>query len=83
MKGDSGMTITGKGLRDGERILHLVTGFLLLALVFTPLGASGLGGVLRIALVPMLVVSGMLMWQHARVTRMLRANDGRMPIRIR
>lgn len=77
------MTITGKGLRDAERWLHIVVGILLLALVFTPLGSSALGGALRIVLVPLLVTSGIVMWQHARITRMVRANEGRLPLRIR
>jgi thiosulfate reductase cytochrome b subunit len=77
------MTLTGKTLRDAERVLHLFVGFVLLALVFTPLGAGVPGSVLRVALAPMLVLSGLLMWQHARVTRVLRASGDRSPLRIR
>jgi hypothetical protein len=78
------MAVTGKAVRDAERVLHLVTGFLLLALVFTPLGEAAIGMALRFALVPMLVASGMLMWQHARVTRLLRSRQGgAAPVRAR
>jgi hypothetical protein len=70
------MSLTGKQLRDLERALHLAAGVLLLAIVFTPLGDAVIGQALRVVVAPMLVASGILMWQHARVTRLLRGAKG-------
>ena len=75
------MRITGKALRDAERIIHLVMGAGLIVLAFTPLGQGELGGPLRLVIAPFVVGSGLMMWQHARVTRALRSSD-RLPIRI-
>jgi hypothetical protein len=75
------MRITGKALRDAERAVHLLMGVGLLVLAFTPLGQAEIGGALRIAVAPLVVTSGVLMWQHARVTRALRSSD-RLPIRL-
>jgi hypothetical protein len=72
--------ISGKGLRDAERVVHLVMGVGLLALSFTPLGEGDVGTLLRIVVAPLVVLSGVLMWQHARVTRALRS--GRFPVRL-
>jgi hypothetical protein len=70
------MSLTGKQLREAERALHIAAGLILLAIVFTPLGDAGIGQALRFVVAPMLVASGILMWQHARVTRLLRGSDG-------
>lgn len=72
--------ISGKALRDTERRLHLLMGIGLLVLSFTPLGQGEVGSVLRFAVAPLVVLSGLLMWQHARVTRVLRS--GRLPVRL-
>jgi hypothetical protein len=56
-------------------------GFGLLALTFTPLGEGDAGAVLRLAVAPILVISGVLMWQHAKVARALRSSE-RLPIRL-
>jgi hypothetical protein len=77
------MTISGKALRDFERVVHLAMGAGLLALAFTPLGDGPAGAALRLVVVPVIVLSGGLMWQHARVTRTLRAREGRSPIRLK
>jgi hypothetical protein len=66
------MSLTGKQLRDAERALHIAAGVILLAIVFTPLGDAVIGQALRFVVAPMLVASGVLMWQHARVTRLMR-----------
>lgn len=68
--------MTGKRLRDLERALHLVAGVTLLAIAFTPLGEGAVGQALRFVVAPVLVTSGILMWQHARVTRFLRRDEG-------
>jgi hypothetical protein len=68
--------MTGKQIRDLERIVHLIAGAGLLALAFTPLGDGTIGSALRFAVAPLLGLSGVLMWQHARVTRALRTRRG-------
>lgn len=74
------LQISSKTLRDMERRVHLVMGIGLLVLSFTPLGQGDVGNVVRIAVAPLVVISGLLMWQHARVTRALRS--GRFPVRL-
>jgi hypothetical protein len=76
------MSLTSKQLRDLERALHLAAGVILLAIVFTPLGDAVIGQALRVIVAPMLLASGILMWQHARVTRLLRGAKG-APRRVR
>lgn len=75
------MRTTAKALRDAERVVHLLMGVGLLLLAFTPLGQGDIGAALRIAVAPLVVISGIAMWQHARVTRLLRSSD-RSPIRL-
>jgi hypothetical protein len=75
------MHISGKTLRNTERAIHLAMGIGLLLLSFSPLGHGELGGLLRLAVAPFVVASGILMWQHARVTRAIRSSD-RLPIHL-
>lgn len=74
------MKLTGKRVRDLERALHVGVGVLLLVLVFTPLGQGEAGGILRLGLAPLLGLTGVLMWQHARVARLVRG-ENRAPAR--
>ena len=69
--------MNGKLLREAERAVHLVMGVGLLVLAFTPLGEGTPGMVLRLLVAPLLVISGLLMWQHARVSRALRRRTQR------
>lgn len=75
------MDISGKTVRTLERVVHLVLGGLLLAVTFTPLGQGAAGDVVRLVAAPLVVVTGMLMWQHGRVVRALR--DSNAPLRIK
>jgi hypothetical protein len=63
--------MNGKTLREIERRLHLAVGILFMLLVFTPLGEGAPGMILRFVLAPLLATSGILMWQHARVVKLL------------
>jgi hypothetical protein len=67
----------GKTLRDIERRLHIAVGILFMTLVFTPLGEGAPGMLLRFMLAPLLVTSGILMWQHARVVKLLSGSERR------
>jgi hypothetical protein len=69
------MSLSGKQLRNAERALHIAAGVILLAIAFTPLGDAVIGQALRFVVAPMLVISGILMWQHARVTRLMRGTE--------
>ena len=75
------MEISGKTLRTLERGVHLALGALLLVVTFTPLGQGAVGDVLRLAAAPLVVITGLMMWQHARVVRALREPNA--PLRIR
>jgi hypothetical protein len=75
------MELSAKGLRTIQRAMHVVLGVLLLVIVFTPLGDAAAGGVLRLIAAPLVVVTGILMWQHGRVVRVLR--EGKLPITIK
>jgi hypothetical protein len=70
------MSLSGKQLRNAERALHIAAGLILLAIAFTPLGEAVTGQALRFVVAPLLVASGILMWQHARVTRLMRGAEG-------
>jgi hypothetical protein len=75
------MQLSAKALRTAERAIHLALGVGFLALAFTPLGDGVAGAVLRFALAPLVVLTGLLMWHHGRVVRALR--DANTPIRIK
>jgi hypothetical protein len=60
-----------------ERIVHLATGLVLVAYVYvTPPAGSALTAGVR-WLLPMVVFSGMAMWQGPRLRRYLRRRAGR------
>jgi thiosulfate reductase cytochrome b subunit len=51
-----------------ERLVHLAAGAVLAAYVYLPLG-NAIAGVIRWVVLPMLVLSGLAMWQMARIRR--------------
>jgi hypothetical protein len=64
--------ITPRRARSLERLVHLVTGFALVAYVYaTPEPESPFTVGIRV-LVPVVVLSGVAMWQWPRVRRYLR-----------
>jgi UPF0716 family protein affecting phage T7 exclusion len=68
------MGLSAKTRRDVQRSAHLVASVILLAYLYTPLGDNDVIGVMiRVMVVPVLAVTGLLMWQWPRVRRMLRA----------
>jgi hypothetical protein len=58
--------------RRAQRRLHLLAGAVLAAYVYAPLGAE-LADVVRFAIFPILAVTGIAMWQAARIRRALRS----------
>jgi hypothetical protein len=53
-----------------ERMVHLAAGAVLAAYVYLPLG-DAVADVIRWVVLPMLVLSGLAMWQMARIRRAL------------
>lgn len=68
-----------KKRRGIQRMAHLVASVMLLAYLYTPLGENEVFGVmLRVMVVPVIAVSGLLMWQWPRLSRMRGARLGRV-----
>lgn len=63
--------MTAARQRKLERVVHLVAGAVLLAYVYLPLGSEAEGFV-RFVAFPILVGSGMAMWQAPRIRRTLK-----------
>lgn len=62
-----------KQTRDLQRLTHLLTGTLLIAYVYLPLGpGSPAQAAIRWIALPVLVSSGVLMWQWPRLRRLAR-----------
>ncbi len=55
----------------------------LLAFLYTPLGDDPIAGsILRFFLIPMIVATGLLMWQQARVTKLFRWREAARDVRL-
>ena len=64
------MNFSNKNLRNVLRTLHLVVGGLVIAYLYSPLGnVEWFGNLVRISLIPVLVSSGVSMWQMPLVTK--------------
>ena len=64
--------LSGKQVRDMQRVVHLVSGLLVGAYIYTPLAdVSAFSALVQIVVVPVLVAAGMAMWQMARLRRVL------------
>jgi len=63
---------SNKRLRDIQRITHLVSAAMLVLYLYTPLGSAPLFTTLmQFLIVPVLVATGMLMWQLPRLRKLL------------
>lgn len=70
------MRISGKRMRDTQRIVHLVGGLLLLIHVYAPWGnSSSLTLVIQGMVVPTLVATGLAMWQLPRLRARLKRHQ--------
>lgn len=68
----------GKRIRDRQRAAHLITGALLIVYVYLPVDAgAAVQPAIRWVVLPLLVIDGVLMWQWARVRRLVRWLRGR------
>jgi hypothetical protein len=55
------------------RIAHLVEGVLIGVYFYSPLGSEPFyGDLIRFVVLPMIVVSGLVMWQQPKVVKLLR-----------
>lgn len=64
--------MTLKRLRAVLRFCHLTTGMLLVTYVYSPLGdVAAFEWVVRIALIPLTIFTGIAMWQQARWRKLL------------
>ena len=67
------MTISNKQLRDLQRLVHLAAGVLLILYLYTSLGdLPGAGPFMRIVVVPIVVVTGVAMWQLPHLSQRLK-----------
>lgn len=57
--------------RKAQRAVHLAAGLLVVGYVYAPLG-SQIQHVVRLVILPVLVLTGVAMWQAARFRRMRR-----------
>jgi hypothetical protein len=57
--------------RKVQRLVHLTAGLLLAGYVYVPIGQR-FEDLVRLVVLPLLALTGMLMWQAARIRRMLK-----------
>lgn len=69
--------MTAAQQRRTQRAIHLVTGVAIVAYVYAP-GAAHLQNPVRFLILPLLVLTGITMWQAPRIRR-LRKSLGRTP----
>ena len=71
------MNFSNKNLRNVLRVLHLVVGGLMIAYLYSPLGnVEWFGNLVRISMIPVLVISGVSMWQMPLVTKFFKRQPG-------
>jgi thiosulfate reductase cytochrome b subunit len=68
--------------RKVQRLVHLAAAIVLVGYIYTPIGGH-LQDVARLVVFPLLAVTGIAMWQAARIRRTLRARRGRGKVRTR
>jgi thiosulfate reductase cytochrome b subunit len=65
------MSISNKHLRLVLRYTHLAAGILIILFVYSPLGdVSAFELLVQLALIPVVVLTGIWIWQQARVRRL-------------
>jgi len=70
--------LSGKQVRDRQRLAHLVTGALLIVYVYLPGTPSPILEVaIRWAILPGVVIAGVLMWQWPKLRRWARRSNGK------
>jgi hypothetical protein len=64
--------VSAGALRRAQRRAHLLAGAVLLAYVYAPFGTE-LEAIVRFAVFPILALTGIAMWQAARIRRAARS----------
>lgn len=66
--------MSNKALRNLTRVVHLIAGISLFALVYSdvPRNSETFLSIMQVVIVPVVVLSGMIMWQQPAVSRLLR-----------
>jgi hypothetical protein len=64
--------VSAGALRRAQRRVHLLAGAVLAAYLYAPLGGD-LQDVVRFVIFPILVLTGIAMWQAARIRRALKS----------
>ena len=63
-------TISNKQIRDIQRAVHLVTAFVVVCCIYLPSESVPLlTTIVRFAVLPLLVLTGILMWQWTRLRK--------------
>jgi len=71
------MKVSNKRQRDMQRAVHIVGGLLLLMYVYSPAGAVPVFGLLmQVVVMPVLILSGVLMWQGPRLRKVMQDRRG-------
>lgn len=70
--------MTAAEQRKALRAVHLITGLALVAYVYLPAPAE-LREVVRFLILPVLVLTGVAMWQAPRLRRLRKTRTGRQP----
>ncbi len=66
------MKLSNKRVRDLQRAVHLTGGLLVMAAIYSPMGDQAVLEVLvRGVAIPAMLVTGLAMWQAARLRRLL------------
>jgi high-affinity Fe2+/Pb2+ permease len=69
---------SNKRIRDAQRVTHLTAAAVLALCLYAPLGSAPLlAAALKFGVIPLLVASGLLMWQWTRLRRWLTAQFAR------
>lgn len=77
----SARKVSNKQIRDIQRATHLVAAFVLVLSVYIPLfSVPLLTTVVQFAVLPLLAVTGLLMWQWTRLRKWLTAFSGSRPL---
>ncbi len=66
------MKLSNKRLRDLQRAVHLTGGLLVMASIYSPLRDQAvLDALVQVVAIPVMLVTGLAMWQAARLRRLL------------
>ncbi len=72
--------VSNKQQRDIQRVMHLIGAALLVIYVYVPLGdVPFFTTLMQVVVVPVIAVTGMLMWQMPRLRKLLQSKQARSP----